>query len=56
VGYRLPGGKVEISGYIKNALDQKYIIDAGNTGEAFGLPTFVPGAPRFWGFNVTAHY
>ncbi len=56
VGYRLPGGKVEISGYVKNALDQKYIIDAGNTGEAFGFPTFVPGAPRFWGFNVTAHY
>ncbi len=55
-GYRLPGGKVEISGYVKNALDQKFIIDAGNTGEAFGLPTFVPGAPRFWGFDVTLRY
>jgi outer membrane receptor protein involved in Fe transport len=55
-GYRLPGGKIEISAYLKNALDQKYIIDAGNTGEDFGLPTFVPGAPRFYGFDVTVRW
>ena len=55
-GYRLPGGKIELSAYLKNALDQKYLIDAGNTGEQFGLPTFVPGAPRFWGFDITARY
>lgn len=37
---------------MNNIADEKYLIDAGNTGQAFGIPTFVPGAPRFYGVQV----
>lgn len=36
-----------------NILDKRYIIDAGNTGNTFGIPTFVAGPPRLWGGEVT---
>jgi outer membrane receptor protein involved in Fe transport len=36
-----------------NLLDEKYIISAGNTGTMFGVPTFVPGAPRMVSCKIT---
>jgi 2-hydroxychromene-2-carboxylate isomerase len=30
--------------------------NAGNTGGAFGIPTFIPGEPRFYGVEVTAKF
>lgn len=38
--------------WVNNIADEEFIIDAGNTGELFGLSTFVPGAPRMIGANV----
>jgi hypothetical protein len=38
--------------YAQNLADKKYLIDAGNTGALFGIPTFIPGAPRFYGARV----
>jgi len=32
-----------------NLIDEKYLISAGNMGAMFGIPTFVPGAPRMIG-------
>ena len=29
-----------------NLIDKKYIVDAGNTGDYFGIPTFIAGARR----------
>lgn len=29
-----------------NLTDEKYIVDAGNTGDSFGIPTFIGGAHR----------
>lgn len=29
-----------------NLLDTKFIVDAGNSGDLFGIPTFVPGSRR----------
>ena len=52
-GLRLFDNKYEISAYAKNLLDNEYIIDAGNTGGAFGIPTFIAGPPRFFGFQIT---
>ena len=46
----------EINFYMTNALDKEYIIDAGNTGGAFGIPTFIAGAPRFFGVQVKAKF
>jgi iron complex outermembrane recepter protein len=37
-------------------LNEQYIIDAGNTGLAFGTPTFIAGAPRFLGIQLRARF
>jgi len=52
-GIRLFDEKLELAGYASNLLDNEYIIDAGNTGGAFGIPTFIAGPPRFFGFQIT---
>jgi hypothetical protein len=41
---------------VKNAGDREYLIDAGNTGLNFGLPTFIVGAPRTWGVELTGRF
>lgn len=33
---------------LKNALNQDYVIDAGNTGDNFGIPSFIAGQPRMF--------
>ena len=38
--------------YAQNLADKEYLIDAGNTGALFGIPSFVPGAPRYFGARV----
>lgn len=37
----------------RNLLNEQYVISAGNTGAMFGVPTFIPGAPRMLGFRAT---
>lgn len=39
-----------------NLTDEKYLIDAGNTGAAFGLPTFIAGAPRLYGVRLGVNF
>ncbi|MFN3815247.1 TonB-dependent receptor [Brevundimonas sp.] len=39
-----------------NLLDEEFIKDAGNTGDALGMPTFIPGRPRTWGINLSLRY
>lgn len=39
--------------FATNLLEQDYIKDAGNTGDAFGIPTFIAGEPRFVGVSVS---
>lgn len=39
-----------------NLTDEQYLIDAGNTGGAFGLPTFIAGAPRTFGVRIGAYF
>jgi outer membrane receptor protein involved in Fe transport len=53
-GIRIPAHKLyyEISTYAKNALDQKYIIDAGNTGNTIGMPTFIGGSRSQFGVQL----
>lgn len=45
---------VEIFG--DNLTDEKFIKDAGNTGDGLGLPTFIAGEPRTYGVTVSVHY
>jgi iron complex outermembrane recepter protein len=46
--------KMELFG--RNLADEKYIIDAGNTGGAFGIPTFIAGPPLTYGVRVGATF
>ncbi|MEL7730591.1 TonB-dependent receptor [Citromicrobium bathyomarinum] len=46
--------RFEIAGFIRNAFDEDYLLDAGNTGGGFGIPTFIPAEPRLFGVELTA--
>jgi outer membrane receptor protein involved in Fe transport len=48
--------KYQIGFYGKNLLDEKFIIDAGNTGNAFGIPTFIAGARRLMGIELKVSF
>ncbi len=48
--------KYDLMLYVNNALDESYIIDAGNTGGAFGIPTFIAGPPRMIGAQFTINF
>ena len=48
--------RYEIAGFIRNAFNEDYLLDAGNTGGAFGIPTFIPAEPQFYGVEVTAKF
>lgn len=55
-GLSFADDRYEIAGFIRNAFDEEYLLDAGNTGGAFGIPTFIPAEPRFYGVQVTARF
>lgn len=46
LGWHCQPAKVyyEIGVFGKNIFDQKYIVDAGNSGRNIGFPTFIGGA------------
>lgn len=44
-------GRWQVLAYVENLFDKQYLIDAGNTGDIFGIPTFIPGNPRFFGIQ-----
>ncbi|TAD77522.1 MAG: TonB-dependent receptor [Sphingomonadales bacterium] len=48
--------RYEIAGFIRNAFNEDFLLDAGNTGGAFTIPTFIPGEPQFYGVEVTAKF
>lgn len=53
-GFSFADERFEIAGFMRNATDEDYLLDAGNTGGAFGIPTFIPAEPRFYGIELTA--
>lgn len=56
LGMRWNEGKYELSLYGTNLADEEFLIDAGNTGQAFGLPTFIAGPPRFYGIQFIGRF
>ena len=48
--------RYRIEAFVDNLFDQKYIKDAGNTGDALGLATFIPGEPRTYGLQLSARF
>ena len=55
-GVSFAGNRYEVAAFIRNAFDEDYLLDAGNTGEAFTIPTFIPAEPRFFGLQLTARF
>ncbi len=51
--YQPDGSRVKYEAFVTNLFDQAYIKDAGNTGDAFGIATFIAGEPRFFGVSVS---
>ncbi len=42
----------ELGLFGKNILDEEYLIDAGNSGNQIGFPTFVAGSPSVFGVSL----
>ncbi|MFN4240156.1 MAG: TonB-dependent receptor [Erythrobacter cryptus] len=55
-GVSFADNRYELAGFIRNAFDKDFLLDAGNTGGAFTIPTFIPGEPRFYGVELTARF
>lgn len=55
-GVSFGDGAYEIAGWARNLFDEEYLLDAGNTGGAFGHPTFIPAEPRTYGVQVKARF
>ncbi|HEY5711624.1 MAG TPA: TonB-dependent receptor [Allosphingosinicella sp.] len=45
-----------IEAFVSNLFNEHYVKDAGNTGDAVGLPTFIAGEPRFYGLQGTVRF
>jgi iron complex outermembrane receptor protein len=45
-----------IEAFVANLFDEDYIKDAGNTGNAAGLPTFIGGEPRMYGLQASVRF
>ncbi|MDP3071495.1 MAG: TonB-dependent receptor [Opitutaceae bacterium] len=56
VGWRSPKSRWEITARAENLFDKQYLIDAGNTGGSFGIPTFIAGDPRRVGVQATLRW
>ncbi|MFO1451308.1 MAG: TonB-dependent receptor [Opitutaceae bacterium] len=55
-GWRSSSDRYELSAYVDNLLDKNYLVDAGNIGGNFGIPTFIAGSPRFWGVSGAVRF
>ncbi len=54
--YAGAAGDWSLGVFVTNTLDEEYLIDAGNTGDTLGIPTFIRGAPRMVGAEVRAGF
>ncbi|MEH3160372.1 MAG: TonB-dependent receptor [Sphingomonas taxi] len=55
-GVDVDNGRYTIGGFARNLTDKRYLIDAGNTGGGFGVPTYIAGEPRFYGIELGARF
>ncbi len=55
-GIETRDGRWQLLGFARNALDRDYLIDAGNTGGAFGIPTFIRGLPALYGVEAAFRF
>ena len=53
VGYSPAGQSWKLELYSTNLTNQKFLKDAGNVGQSIGVPTYIPGEPRFYGLSFS---
>jgi outer membrane receptor protein involved in Fe transport len=53
LSYRPDAGNWRVEAFVNNATNTRYLKDAGNTGADIGLPTYIAGEPRMFGFAVS---
>ncbi|KIC58081.1 hypothetical protein RM53_09010 [Brevundimonas nasdae] len=53
--YRPASGAWTAGVFVRNGLDEDYLIDAGNGGQDFGLPTYSRGARRLIGLRLSLY-
>jgi outer membrane receptor protein involved in Fe transport len=51
-GIQSPDQRWQLLGFASNLFNKEYLLDAGNTGGAFGIPTFIRGLPRLFGVEA----
>ncbi|MBU0557178.1 MAG: TonB-dependent receptor [Alphaproteobacteria bacterium] len=56
LGYEAADGGWRVEAFVENLFDKEYIMDAGNTGDSLGLPTFIAGAPRYYGIAASVRF
>jgi iron complex outermembrane receptor protein len=56
IRYIPDGANWSVEAFGDNLTDEKFIKDAGNTGDALGMPSFIAGEPRMYGVNVSLRY
>lgn len=56
VSYAPDNADWKVEAFGSNLLDEEYIKDAGNTGDAFGIATFIAGEPRYYGLAFSVQY
>jgi len=50
------GKRFEVAAFARNLTDEDYLLDAGNTGGAFGIPSFIPAEPRLYGVQASVRF
>jgi iron complex outermembrane recepter protein len=45
-----------LGGFVQNLANRHYLLDAGNTGESFGDPTYIAAPPRMYGIEARARF
>ena len=55
-GLEFAQGRYSVGGFVRNATNKRYLIDAGNVGGSFGVPTYIAGEPRFYGVELGAKF
>lgn len=53
IGYAPANAHWSVEAFASNLTDTRYLKDSGNTGSDLGLPTDIPGEPRFYGLSFT---
>ncbi len=55
-GVRFGDGRWDLGLWGSNLTGERYLIDAGNSGASFGLPTYIPGPARSFGIGFSARF